>query len=148
MIAIFPRPCQGNSQEEPSFWIFLSWQILEHFRILGESEIIFEWGFLQLVTRSIAHVIHNARVTEIHSSPKEMQLSYFLEKFSFVILWRWHGLKDLKTVREPWMILEWVFGNCSQEHCRSHVWPKVHWHTIFSKRNATLENLSFFWRRV
>ena len=33
-------------------------------------------------------------------------------------------------------------------HCKLYVWPKVYWHTVFSKRNATLENLRFFWRRV
>ncbi len=37
---------------------------------------------------------------------------------------------------------------CYQYHCRNDVCPQDHWHTIFSKRNATFKNLCFFWRRV
>ena len=38
-------------------------------------------------------------------------------------------------------------GSLTLTYCLD-VWLRVHWHTILSKRKATLENLSFFWRRV
>ena len=101
-----------------------------------------------VVTRSIAEMMYDPRFTEIHSSSIEIRPPCFWKEFSLVIFLKWHIRKHFKIVREPWTVLERVFENLLQKPLWNDVCPQVHRHTIFPKRNATFQNLRFFWRRV
>ncbi len=58
------------------------------------------------------------------------------------------GSLTLAWDRENFVFEMQLLAVCYQGHCRNDVWPEVHWHTIFPKRNAIFKNLRFFWKRV
>ncbi len=153
----FPRPCLRNFLELTTFMIFLRRHVPKHFVIVRQPWGIFEWGILHVVTRWTGEMMYEPRFTHIHSSEKEMQLPNLLVESVFVILmWR-PVLKRLVSLQEPWETLEWfLLAHCYQEHSgiatRSvlafDIWSNIKWRTLFPKREATSENLHFFWGRV
>ncbi len=62
-----------------------------------------EWGLLHIITRGIAELMYEPSITKIHYQKKEMQLSNFLKRWIFIIL---YVLKLPSVSSEPEIFLE------------------------------------------
>ena len=78
-------------------------------RLWDNDEEFLNRVFCILLPGEFAKMLYNSRFSDIHSSPKETQLSNLLEASSFVKSQQGLLLRCLMTVRERWGILEWGF---------------------------------------